>query len=347
MGVQTIEEQNYISFSIEGEYGQQSPNGMAWGIKTKSDGKFQPILYIKNFETGDKDTDGGYGELVLSSCNLVLSGEGTGMQSGQILMHGDPGGDSLYFEDTNGNTLMWIVPENIFGEYGIYLLNEKISFYQNKAGSNSFKLGNDNENYCLFTDDGSIYGKFLGLGNNLFINSDGEVTGELKFYSIPSYQGNPLVYGKGHDYFLKWTGSQLQFWVDTTNVGTLSDKRLKKEIQDIDNDFIELISEIETKQFKVANRNGLISFGIMAQDLIELFRKYKKNPFEYEIVYETQYKTDDETIYYAVNYEQFLLLKQRATDFKMKKIQEEIEKKDIIINNLISRIERLEASKCQ
>ena len=139
------------------------------------------------------------------------------------------------------------------------------------------------------------------------------------------YWGYPVIgYRDQHKYFLDWTGSQLQFYVDGVYVGTLSDKRLKTEIQDIDEDFIKAIEEVEMKQFKVANRNGLISFGILAQDLIEIFKKYNKNPFDYEIVYKTQFRIDDDTIYYAINYEQFLILKQKAMDKKIEELQKEI-----------------------
>ena len=67
MGVNTINNQNYISFGIMGDYGQQIADGMAWGITTQTDNKFWPILYIKNFSMGEKDSDTSYGDLVLSS----------------------------------------------------------------------------------------------------------------------------------------------------------------------------------------------------------------------------------------------------------------------------------------
>ena len=136
------------------------------------------------------------------------------------------------------------------------------------------------------------------------------------------------MYGvSGHEYHIHWMSSgKLVFYVDDTDVGTLSDKRLKTEIEDIDEEFIKAIEEIEMKQFKVDNRNGLITFGILAQDLIEIFRKYNKNPFDYEIVYEVQYKKDDDTVYYSIDYEQFLILKQKATDIKLQKQQKLIEK---------------------
>lgn len=152
-----------------------------------------------------------------------------------------------------------------------------------------------------------------------------------------------VMYGTTNDdYHCIYSNGQLTFYVNNTNVGTLSDKRLKKEIKNIDKDFINAIKEIETKQFKVVNRNGLISFGIMAQDLIEIFKKYNKNPFDYEIVQETKYKDNEDKIYYAINYEQFLILKTKAQELEIKELQEKDKQKDKIINDLISRIEKLE-----
>ena len=157
------------------------------------------------------------------------------------------------------------------------------------------------------------------------------------------YWGYPVIgYKDEHQYMMYWTGSQLQFYVDTTNVGTLSDERLKMEIQNIDETFVDIIEEIELKQFKIANRNGLISFGIIAQDLIEIFKKYDKNPFDYEIVTKTKYRMDDNTEFYTINYEQFLILKQKALDKKIKMLEEKDKNKESVINNLIKRIQRLE-----
>lgn len=165
----------------------------------------------------------------------------------------------------------------------------------------------------------------------------------MDFLSLPTYGGDKFVYGKnGHSYFLRWENNKLNFYVDVTNVGTLSDRRLKTDIKNIDDNFIKAIEEIELKQFKVANRNGLISFGIFAQDLISIFKKYGKKPFDYEIVYETQYRTDDDTIYYAINYEQFLILKQIATDKKIKQLEEKDKQKDKTIQELLKRVETLE-----
>lgn len=210
-----------------------------------------------------------------------------------------------------GNDILELYPNNLY-----------LKYYSAGAGAEVLQ--------CL-----QKYGYYVECnGESSSVSYDGIETPKL----VVNGEGKAM-YGKtlDHMYRCHWTGSQLQFWVDETNVGTLSDKRLKKEIKDIDDDFVKIINEVEMKQFKVANRNGLISFGILAQDLMEIFTKYNKNPLDYELVQETLYKDDDETTYYTINYEQFLILKQRATDMQIKQLGirlKEMEEKFNEINRL-------------
>lgn len=162
MGVNAIDNQNYISFGVAGEYDKEISDGMAWGITTKSDGKFWPILYIKNFSMGPKNSDASSGELVLSACNLILDGIGTGIKTGDIFISGDVTMGNVTFEDTGtGTILMNIRPQNVVDYPAIDILGN-ISFYANQAGSNSFKIGE-----CLFTDIGDITGKHVYIEGDI------------------------------------------------------------------------------------------------------------------------------------------------------------------------------------
>ena len=347
MGTERDETDKYIAFSVDGEYDSSINSGMAWGVKTKSDNKFFPILYIKNFTVPPKNSDGARGELVLDNCNLMFGSAGAGISTGTVRMFGDPTSGIIYFEDVNTGEILFTISPEFNGNYpSIGILNDTIRFFRNMAGSNSLKIGTGTERYCLLTDDGELTATELTLydGYNIrTIWANGECHGEFIFNTVPKYNGYKLVYGESENaYFLKWTGSQLEFWVDHTNVGTLSDKRLKTEIKDIDEDFIKAIKELEMKQFKVANRNGLTSFGILAQDLIEIFKKYNKNPFDYEIVYKTKYKKNDDTVYYGINYEQFLLLKSKAQEIEIQELQKENKESKKIMQDLLKRIELLE-----
>lgn len=162
MGVNAIDNQNYISFGVAGEYDKEISDGMAWGVTTKSDGKFWPILYIKNFSIGPKNSDASSGELVLSACNLILDGIGTGIKTGDIFISGDVAMGNVTFEDTGtGTILMNIRPQNVVDYPAIDILGN-ISFYANQAGSNSFKIGE-----CLFTDIGDITGKHVYIEGDI------------------------------------------------------------------------------------------------------------------------------------------------------------------------------------
>jgi hypothetical protein len=180
MGVNAIDNQNYISFGVSGEYDKEISDGMAWGITTKSDGKFWPILYLKNFSMGSKNSDSSSGELVLNNCNLVLDGLGTGIQTSDIRIYGDPAGRVLYFHgETDDKYFMQIISHGAYlsdmqlkykNEMNILndlivteyedskeiMIFDKIKFFRNVAGSNTLKIGDSNENYCMLVDDGSI-----------------------------------------------------------------------------------------------------------------------------------------------------------------------------------------------
>lgn len=161
IGVKTVDNQKYVAFSVPGSYGQTIQNGMAWGITTQSDKKFYPVLFIKNFQVANQSAGNFGGQLVLNYCDLLLNSGG--IVSGNVRMLVDDVANGLVFEDTNtGDILLSIYPNSDLGYEQIGILNNVISFFKNQAGSNSLKIGIDANNYCLLTDDGSIYARYIG-----------------------------------------------------------------------------------------------------------------------------------------------------------------------------------------
>lgn len=150
--------------------------------------------------------------------------------------------------------------------------------------------------------------------------------GKVDAYNVFASSGG----GKGHclhgrdgshTYIVHWTGTQLQFYVDSTNVGSLSDERLKNDIEEIDSKLIKVAESIELKQFKLINKLGRKSFGVIAQDLISIFRLNGLNIWDYDLVTQAQYDLNDKTLYFIVDYEQLLLLKMKSLEEKIKKIE--------------------------
>lgn len=178
MGVQKVDNQNYISFSVPIDYNSSVSDGMAWGVKNKKTSKFFPILYIKNFELGEENSDALSGELVLSACNLVLEGIGTGIKTGSIFISGDSTSGNLTFFDTNSNTaLMTVCPSNVIDYPMIYIL-DNIQFYKNQNGSCSFRIGMGDK-HCLLTDEGDFSCNHIYCDGDFFCNRiycDGDIS---------------------------------------------------------------------------------------------------------------------------------------------------------------------------
>lgn len=160
LGVKKVGDNNYISFSLTGDYEETISDGMCWGITNKTTGKFYPILYIKDFSVGNENSEIGSGKLILEGCELVLDALASGINIGELNIHGDvlPG---LFFTDANsGSNLLTILNEiSNVRNASISMLDGNISFYKNQAGSYSFKVGQSSgSNGVLLTDGGSIQG---------------------------------------------------------------------------------------------------------------------------------------------------------------------------------------------
>lgn len=132
----------------------------------------------------------------------------------------------------------------------------------------------------------------------------------------------------GHTYHCGWNGSALSFQVDTTWVWSSSDKRLKKNIGAINQDYIDAVGSVDLFQYNL-NRQGYsdkpLYFGAMAQDIIENLKDKGHVDENLNMIFQNKATSDDDTLYYGMNYEQFLILRLAGDEQKIDKMQKRID----------------------
>lgn len=132
----------------------------------------------------------------------------------------------------------------------------------------------------------------------------------------------------GHTYHCGWNGSALSFQVDTTWVWSSSDKHLKKNIKAINQDYIDAVGSVDLFQYNL-NRRGYsdkpLYFGAMAQDIIENLKDKGHVDENLNMIFKNKATSDDDTLYYGMNYEQFLILRLAGDEQKIDKMQKHID----------------------
>lgn len=132
----------------------------------------------------------------------------------------------------------------------------------------------------------------------------------------------------GHTYHCGWNGSALSFQVDTTWVWSSSDKRLKKNIKAINQDYIDAVGSVDLFQYNL-NRQGYsdkpLYFGAMAQDIIESLKDKGHVDEKLDMIFQNKATSDDDALYYGMNYEQFLILRLAGDEQKIDKMQKRID----------------------
>lgn len=141
----------------------------------------------------------------------------------------------------------------------------------------------------------------------------------------------------GHTYHCGWNGSALSFQVDATWVWSSSDKRLKKNIVAINQDYIDAVGSVDLFQYNL-NRQGYsdkpLYFGAMAQDIIESLKDKGHADENLNMIFKNKATSDDDTLYYGMNYEQFLILRLAGDEQKIDKMQKHIDE----LENKFSRL---------
>lgn len=132
----------------------------------------------------------------------------------------------------------------------------------------------------------------------------------------------------GHTYHCGWNGRALSFQVDVTWVWSSSDKRLKKNIEAINQDYIDAVGSVDLFQYNL-NRQGYsdkpLYFGAMAQDIIENLKDKGHVDENLDMIFQNKATSDDDTLYYGMNYEQFLILRLAGDEQKIDKMQKHID----------------------
>lgn len=133
----------------------------------------------------------------------------------------------------------------------------------------------------------------------------------------------------GHTYHCGWNGSALSFQVDTTWVWSSSDKRLKKNIEAINQDYIDAVGSVDLFQYNL-NRQGYsdkpLYFGAMAQDIIEKLKNKGHADENLNMIFKNKATSDDDTLYYGMNYEQFLILRLAGDEQRIATLEQQVSK---------------------
>lgn len=230
-------------------------------MTTQSDGKFWPILFIKDFKMASENAGDFSGQLVLTACDLVLSGNTSGIISGNVKIVGGLSGEINFINTEDESILLQIIPKNEYDSNSpkINLLNS-IHFFENALGSHSFRIGEE-QKYVLQTDEGDFH---VAGGTILLGTNSSKATISMYPSSMAQIHGADLdVDGN----------------VYANNIS--SDERLKNNIEDTRTNATENLNKFRIKSFNWKKDNSHIKTGFIAQQLEEIDEDYVLKKPEY------------------------------------------------------------------
>lgn len=237
---------------------------------------------------------------------------------------------SVDAENITGTT---INGKNIVGNSSISLTGGSVSDTKFKIESTNnvgtkFRLESNGGVFRMYKNDEaviSLYGPFGSLG--------AKILNAASYVESPKFRESDGGYAMcgdttEHTYHCDWDGSALSFQVDDTWVWSSSDKRLKKNIKAINQDYIDAVGSVDLFQYNL-NRQGYsdkpLYFGAMAQDIIENLKDKGHVNENLNMIFQNKATSDDDTLYYGMNYEQFLILRLAGDEQKIDKMQKRID----------------------
>lgn len=237
---------------------------------------------------------------------------------------------SVDAENITGTT---INGKNIVGNSSISLTGGSVSDTKFKIESTNnvgtkFRLESNGGVFRMYKNDEaviSLYGLFGIIG--------AKILNAASYVESPKFRESDGGYAMcgdttEHTYHCDWDGSALSFQVDDTWVWSSSDKRLKKNIKAINQDYIDAVGSVDLFQYNL-NRQGYsdkpLYFGAMAQDIIEKLKDKGHVDENLNMIFKNKATSDDDTLYYGMNYEQFLILRLAGDEQKIDKMQKHID----------------------
>lgn len=237
---------------------------------------------------------------------------------------------SVDAENITGTT---INGKNIVGNSSISLTGGSVSDTKFKIESTNnvgtkFRLESNGGVFRMYKNDEaviSLYGPFGSIG--------AKILNAASYVESPKFRESDGGYAMcgdttEHTYHCDWDGSALSFQVDDTWVWSSSDKRLKKNIKAINQDYIDAVGSVDLFQYNL-NRQGYsdkpLYFGAMAQDIIENLKDKGHVNENLNMIFQNKATSDDDTLYYGMNYEQFLILRLAGDEQKIDKMQKHID----------------------
>lgn len=237
---------------------------------------------------------------------------------------------SVDAENITGTT---INGKDIVGNSSISLTGGSVSDTKFKIESTNnvgtkFRLESNGGVFRMYKNDEaviSLYGPFGSIG--------AKVLSVASYVESPKFRESDGGYAMcgdttEHTYHCDWDGSALSFQVDDTWVWSSSDKRLKKNIKAINQDYIDAVGSADLFQYNL-NRQGYsgkpLYFGAMAQDIIENLKDKGHVNENLDMIFQNKATSDDDTLYYGMNYEQFLILRLAGDEQKIDKMQKRID----------------------
>jgi hypothetical protein len=237
---------------------------------------------------------------------------------------------SVDAENITGTT---INGKNIVGNSSISLTGGSVSDTKFKIESTNnvgtkFRLESNGGVFRMYKNDEaviSLYGPFGSIG--------AKILNAASYVESPKFRESDGGYAMcgdttEHTYHCDWDGSALSFQVDVTWVWSSSDKRLKKNIKAINQDYIDAVGSVNLFQYNL-NRQGYsdkpLYFGAMAQDIIENLKDKGHADENLNMIFKNKVTSDDDTLYYGMNYEQFLILRLAGDEQKIDKMQKRID----------------------